>query len=568
MASLVCLIVGSPARAEDPCHGLHFLSSIDPPLTGNEKSLVCPSEKKGAWSRIPPSQRRFHLIRFLQARGYNQPVFRTSPEGDLKIFPGPISRVQNITMRLAGDVKIPKIQWNWLGRSITPEILDEIEKSAGEELQKRGYPCAEARATVPNPSDGQVFVDVTPGEKSVLVYDRVRLSPELEASYSKRMLSRFYAFEDGQEFDDDLLELSTQRMEQSGIVDSGYFLTGCSQQKLNDLQLRGSISPPRLTTIGLGVDTEGIFKLRASWRHSRIGNNASSLEFSLLASKYLQSFKGNMNWYVLEEHPRFYLQPDLEFRRNSEQHYESYTLLASLLPSYSWDTSRERIRASLGPSVELTKTVRGSGVGLFLLPMLKFSLSYLTHDLELALDKPEQGTLGQISVSYSDQNLFLMFPFFAFSFWEKTMEPGRTQACQVCAGSTLCVWQHDPLGWDAFRLLPFLPGGSDSLRGFSRLELPGAGKAAHTSAYIGIEQRLLNLLPWKLQPLVFMDFGAAGFRPFSLGSQVFGSPGIGLRWDSPIGVIRGTLAHGILWGSGPVSINPHWQFYIGLGEEF
>lgn len=472
-------------------------------------------------------------------------------------------------MRLAGEVRIPQIQWNWLGRAITPEILDEIEKSAGEELQKRGYPCAEARATVPNPADGQVFVDVTPGEKSLLFYERVTLSPELEIAYSKRMLSRYYAFEDGQEFDEDLLNLSTQRMEQSGIVDSGYFLSGCSKRKLSELQLRGSISPPRLTTIGMGVDTEGIFKVRASWRHARLGDNASSLEFSLLASKYLQSFKGSMNWFLFEAHPRFYLQPDLEFRRNSEQHYESYTLLASILPSYSWDTRNERIRFSLGPSVELTKTVRGSGVGLFLLPMLKLSLGYLTHDLELALDKPTEGTLGQLSLSYSDQKLFSDVSFLRLQLLGKKLwNLGGLKPAKYVFGVRFAFGTTAHWGGTLSDIYRFFLGGSDSLRGFSRLELPGPGQAAQTSLYFGLEQRLLNLLPWKLQPLVFMDFGAAGFQPFSLGSQVFGSPGFGLRWDSPIGVIRSTLAHGIVWGSGPLTINPHWQFYIGLGEEF
>jgi outer membrane translocation and assembly module TamA len=113
-------------------------------------------------------------------------------------------------------------------------------------------------------------------------------------------------------------------------------------------------------------------------------------------------------------------------------------------------------------------------------------------------------------------------------------------------------------------------GGSRDLRGFGREELPANGLGGLSSVFGGVELRFGGPLPLGTQPLLFLDAGALGNAPWSLDHPAYVSPGFGARWESPIGVVRTSLAHGfILPGdtSVPDSFS-HLQFYLSLGEEF
>ena len=43
-----------------------------------------------------------------------------------------------------------------------------------------------------------------------------------------------------------------------------------------------------------------------------------------------------------------------------------------------------------------------------------------------------------------------------------------------------------------------------------------------------------------------------------------------MRWESPIGAMRATLAHGFASPTGTLTRagHEHWQFYFSFGEEF
>jgi outer membrane translocation and assembly module TamA len=111
-------------------------------------------------------------------------------------------------------------------------------------------------------------------------------------------------------------------------------------------------------------------------------------------------------------------------------------------------------------------------------------------------------------------------------------------------------------------------GGSSDLRGFSRQELPTDGEGGMSSFYLGVETRFSGVLPWNLEPLFLFDVGALGSKPVSLDMPIYWSPGFGMRFESPIGTFRGTLANGFV-GSGVHDWSgSHWQLYLSLGEEF
>jgi outer membrane translocation and assembly module TamA len=66
-----------------------------------------------------------------------------------------------------------------------------------------------------------------------------------------------------------------------------------------------------------------------------------------------------------------------------------------------------------------------------------------------------------------------------------------------------------------------------------------------------------------MDPFVFTDFGVTGNGPASFDLPVYWSPGVGIRWASPVGPIRTTFAQGF------TDTSPsHFQFYFNFGEEF
>ena len=110
-------------------------------------------------------------------------------------------------------------------------------------------------------------------------------------------------------------------------------------------------------------------------------------------------------------------------------------------------------------------------------------------------------------------------------------------------------------------------GGSDNLRGFGRLELPGP-LGGLSSAFASLELRFAAGLALGIQPIVFTDLGAFGVRPMEIESTLYWSPGFGVRWTSPVGVLRASLAHGYVTEGGVDPALTHLQFDLSLGEEF
>ena len=113
-------------------------------------------------------------------------------------------------------------------------------------------------------------------------------------------------------------------------------------------------------------------------------------------------------------------------------------------------------------------------------------------------------------------------------------------------------------------------GGSSDMRGFPRKSLPSEGTGSLTKVYLGIELRLNNKLPYNLQPIAFLDFGQLGDLAFDLNATKFYSPGLGIRWQSPIGTVRASAAHGYVIDDELDTYHDktNMQYYLSLGEQF
>ena len=115
----------------------------------------------------------------------------------------------------------------------------------------------------------------------------------------------------------------------------------------------------------------------------------------------------------------------------------------------------------------------------------------------------------------------------------------------------------------------FFIGGDADFRGVGPGEL-GDETGFLSGVYEGLELRAGDLLPYKLQPLVFIDAAIAGRSSLRLDPDVYYAPGFGVRWSTFIGAFRATFARSLLWRRDPLTApgRRHWQFFFSYGREF
>jgi outer membrane translocation and assembly module TamA len=111
-------------------------------------------------------------------------------------------------------------------------------------------------------------------------------------------------------------------------------------------------------------------------------------------------------------------------------------------------------------------------------------------------------------------------------------------------------------------------GGDRNLRGFTRQSLDNEAKGYLTAISTGVELRLIEELPKHFQPFLLFDAAKLGDRRLVLGRQIFSSWGLGMRWPSPIGTIRGSAAKGEISSPGDSRYKTRWVFFLSLGQEF
>lgn len=395
------------AQTINICSGIQLLKPVSPPLTSNEKAFICPSgAKTSAWQNIPISQRKLHLKRILQDRGHHYPSFKTVKRKALLVEPGPISSLAHLDIRFTHNKAPLRSSWSWIGKRITPVLLDTIETDLEEALFSQGFACAKASASAPRPDTGRIIVQVNCGSRAVFDGSHIVLGDNLRRRFTLNTLSRHFALTEKQPLDDRKLRLTTQRMEISGVVKGAYFIPSCQKGKLQFLELRGTVAKPRLITLGVGVDTEGYVKGRIFWQHSQMDSNASSLTLSALTTAYLQQLSGDYKWYVFDNSPRFHLLPQFSFERKSETYFETYSIKSGFYGATSMEMPRGQMKFSLGPAFNFIRSVRGPEKGDFILTFLEGRIDYLSHNMERNLTNPVEGVMGNIQIASTTQSLW------------------------------------------------------------------------------------------------------------------------------------------------------------------
>lgn len=570
IASLVVFALASFAWAKpyQPCPPITIESPDELNLSKAETKMICGDAGNPTWESIPLTQAAFFLRGFLQARGYQRPEIDMGT-GALHVKVGKLTLVQGI--RIVGaphDLK-PERYWEPNGRPLTPDRLNDIEKWVKRKLAESGFPCAHVKSEG-NAVTGIVTVNVASGPPWSIREIQEDPIPGMIGGIPRR----YDPFELGDSYDARLLELSAQRLMTQDIVLNASFTTLCENPEPGIVRENLLPGEPRMISFGFGFDTEQLFIGQALWKNSRFSTTASLLRAEAMASYRRQKISGQFDWYYLPFPSRHYLNNVVMLEREFEDVFESRNFLLRSAPAWNVRLPKGSLELVAGPSYRQYVTIRGGGPGLTQMTALDLDINYISHDFEYYSVSPRDGLSTTLSVTSADKGA-----------------ASDISATRALLGFTKLwnIWELDPpvlvlgLRGEYATTIPrdtpvedlpasfrnFL-GGSSSLRGFGRRALPRDPRGALTRAHIGAEVRINHALPAKFQPFVFADAGKLGAVSRQLDPTLYWSPGLGLRWESPIGTMRATAAHGLIEGKERENLRHlmRWQFYFSLGEQF
>ncbi|MGE0527651.1 MAG: BamA/TamA family outer membrane protein [Bdellovibrionales bacterium] len=560
------------------CPKLVLKEDISPPLTDTEKQLICGNPGAAntefqAWTRVPLSQATLHLKAFLQTRGYLNPRFDTRDDR-LHVQPGAKVEVKDLALenpeKAPEDFDVTKKR-DVAGRTLTPELLSEVEDWSARELQNQGYACATATALAAADS-GQILLRVEPGER----YDFGAITMEPLSKFAPEAALRGYAFRPGQKYDLRLVRVTENRLVSTGLLEHAKLVPDCSTNT-HEIPVRQfhEVGGSRLLTASLSADTEHILQGRAQWMYTHIGHNASQAAVGLSASARRQEADLRYEWYFAKPADSHALVPRIIAAQHMEDPYRLWTERGMLLYRTRWDThSRFAHEFSIGPQFEMWQ-VKRSRVGEWDSEAASLRAEYEIHSLDYELYEKTlpRGTRARVLATAASDDLLADFTAQTFALegvqiWNyKSYSPPLLMiALRGGLRSTIVPEEfesHLPPTYRAYL------GGHETVRGFSRMELPVEGEGALSAAYAGVELRP-DWITETIHPIFFVDAGLLGRDAFSFASPVYWSPGLGITWRSPLGPVKSYLAHGFVAGEESATWNAdeHWQFYLSLGETF
>jgi translocation and assembly module TamA len=538
-------------------------------LTDVERKLLCGDPDTEGWRTIPLNQAEYFMRAFLQQRGYQAPRFSRAG-GKLRVEIGPKSRVTGLEVKgFPPGVDASKLR-KLKGGDLTPQNLDGVKKALISHLENHGYPCPAIELSA-DARSGLLSVQASPGAPGVMG----PIVPARLEQVDSRVFRRYEAFRPEQAFDQRLLSLTAERTIADSLFVSAYYDVLCSTAGPTIVQ-RVVAGKPRLYKLGAGFDTEGYVIGRAQWQKSRIGWRDSSLEGSLYGSFREQTAAASMHYY-LDPASRGYLMPEIQFDREDQIQYHYVTAQASLRPGTSWDGESWRGDVLAGPVEEHITTVRGVGPPNDTFLALNTNWTLTDHLYEYYAAEPLRGwrasfeTRSRVAGVQSTLTAHRVTAQ-GVALWNvgNYEPPVFVFGTRYWIGTTFL---NDP-ALAQRTLAPdmrFFLGGDSNLRGVALNGLPRDENGFLTVAYDGLECRMGDVLPYGLQPLVFLDAAMAGRREAHLDPDVYYSPGAGLRWRLPFGSLRGTAARGLVWHRDPTSpplYPPHWQFFFSFGQEF
>ncbi len=563
------LLAGAADAAEKeapPCPGVVF-TGAKIALSAGERRLVCGDPDSEAWKDVPMAEARRFLRAFLQQRAYHHPVF-TVTDGRLVVDPGQITPVK----RLQGDGLPPGVDLSKrrgiVGAPLTPALLNKVKAVLIDELQNRGYPCPEVAMSA-DARAGEVRARFLGG----VIHNASPIEEPALSSFDPAVFRRFEAFQRTQPLNLRLLTLTSKRIVGEALFLNSSYDVICGTEGVRIIH-RVASAPPRLIRLGVGIDTEGFASVRARWNHSRIGWRASTAEATLFASKREESFDALMHIYP-QPSSRLYLLPHALAAHSDEPNYDTLSASVQLAPGFTWDDQALHVDFNAGPALEYADTRRGIGPQRSIFQSFDTHLAVMSHLFEYYLREPRNGfhaeldtasRVSQLQSSLTANRLRLAT--------EKLWNVGDFDPAMFVLGArgwagTTLVGGSDATLSQLPPAMRFFIGGDSDFRGVGPGELSDE-RGFLTAVYEGLELRADDLLPYRIQPLFFIDAAMGGRESLHIDPDVYYAPGFGARWSTFVGSFRASLARNLIWHRDPATIpgSPHWQFFFSYGREF
>lgn len=541
-------------------------------LNVNEKILVCGSSKGGeAWKTVPLSQSEYHLKIFLQNRGYDRPSFERHGN-EVWVWTGPRLEVKSFRVEPPIDELDTGRKRKVIGQPLGTDVLDDVTHWADLELRSSGYACP--KVDVKGQAwDRTILVTPQTGARATVRTLEWEGSDKLKPS----VLQRYSAVKVGETYDVRKTQITTARLFADGLFETANIQARCDGDQA-DLTLKTSVGKPRLLTFGVGASTEELAFIDIGLRNSRLDDRASSFTALLHTSLRQQNLSVSSELYSLPFWPSIFWGPRFRTGREYERDYEVINAKTGADLGRHWDQFSARWLVRGGPTLNYVNTVTGVGPSETAYLSWEASLSGASHNYEFYLRDQNRGWTGRFD--YRGQRSEIgsrinvdRFDLAGKYLWNiNNFSPPlfvlatRVQGTVVNATALDLSTKRDLLPVD-YRVYW---GGDQNLRGFARQRLNNGGIGYLTGAYAGFELRLVEELPFHLQPFLLYDIARLGAKRLTLGEPMFTSWGFGLRWASPFGTLRGSAAKGEIerGDASTVAYQREWVYFLSFGQEF
>lgn len=551
--ALFLLFVCSPALADQKLCFDSDIVVVDGriELEENEKILICGTGKsERAWRSVPLTQAKYHLNVILQSEGFLDARFLT--DGDsIKVYRGPVTKTKSLILNGSNGIVISNQKRKIVDEPMTSKKLDEVKDWAELEARRQGHACPSVQMWAEKWNQ-TIFANIEPGPAQTIgVIDRKgygTLAPEA--------LRRFEAFRVGGTYDVVETQITIDRMMAQGLFQNGYITTFCHGEKV-DFDFFMEVGKPRLLRFGLGASTEEYPFVDIWFKNSRLDNNASSVLAQLHASNLRQSFELASEFYILPGSYNTFVGPRVKLERRNERSFESYKFEIGTDIGRAWDVSHIRLNGRIGPTINYMRTVFGAAPDEAKYLSWEARLAFMSHSYEAFSRSQSEGWVGDVNfvTQRKDIGATINVDRLELKFKHLYNLKGYLPPLIVLAGRLEAIFLNTD-GRDEITDVPvdmrIFYGGSDNVRGFFRQALDNEGRGFLASTAFGTEMRIVQVVPFGLEPFILFDLAKLGSR------------------QSPFGTLRFVAAKGEILNGSPATLNypQEWNYGFSFGQEF
>ncbi len=560
LAALLCVSPAAVAGIEVAVRGL------DSEMQNNVLALLTIEQQKAQLADNEVRLRRYfsrgrrEIAQALQPFGYYRPAIKAdlSRKGNdwmavYDIDPGEPVRLRAVDVRLEGpggedprlreflkDLTLKK------GDIAEHPRYEKVKRTLQSQALELGYLDAEYQTH-------ELRIDADAGWAEISLHlvtgPRFAFGPVSfnDAGLTPELLTRYVPFEDGDAYSNrKLLELNR------ALSDSDYFSRVDvipRREAATDLRIPVDIVlAPRKRqryTAGIGFGTDTGVRGSLGWEHRRINRRGHRLGAGFKASQIQQGINLSYNFPI--RNPRTdRLAIDASSRREDTDSVDSRT--------HALGINRTRVRDRWRENLSLTYQKEDFTVGLtdettnLLMPAI--TLSRVRADNRMVASR---GYRLQFDLRGAVAGLLSDTSFVQARADAKWIVPAGANGRVLARGTMGSSWVSE------FRELPasqrFFAGGDQSVRGF---DLDDLGPRDSSGEVVGGRHLLVGSLeyehrirgPWRVA--AFVDTGNA-FDAFDEGLET--GAGVGVRWQSPVGMVRVDVAAAISESDNPLRLH-------------